>query len=80
MVRGIERQNIFQDKEDRQAFADRLRSIVLDTGTRVLAWALMDNHVHLLLISGPTGLPTFKRRLLPGYAGNKKQNVPLWLK
>jgi REP element-mobilizing transposase RayT len=28
----------------------------------------MDNHVHLLLISGPTGLPTFMRRLLTGYA------------
>ncbi len=68
MVRGIEKQNIFQDKEDRQAFVDRLRSIVLDTGTRVLAWALLDNHVHLLLISGPAGLPTFMRRLLTGYA------------
>jgi putative transposase len=38
------------------------------TGTRILAWALMDNHVHLLLISGPAGLPTFMRRLLTGYA------------
>ena len=68
MVRGIEKQNIFQDKEDRQAFVDRLRTLTRDTGTRVLAWALMDNHVHLLLISGPPGLPTFMRRLLTGYA------------
>ena len=28
----------------------------------------MDNHVHLLLISGTTGLPAFMRRLLTGYA------------
>ena len=28
----------------------------------------MDNHVHLLIISGPAGLPTFMRRLLTGYA------------
>ena len=33
-----------------------------------MAWALLDNHVHLLLISGPAGLPTFMRRLLTGYA------------
>jgi REP element-mobilizing transposase RayT len=68
MVRGIERQNIFQDKEDRRAFVDRLRTLARDTSTRILAWAMMNNHVHLLLISGPAGLPTFMRRLLTGYA------------
>ena len=68
MVRGIEGETIFQDEEDRQAFVERMRSLVRETGTRVLAWALMDNHVHLLLISGTAGLPTFMRRLLTGYA------------
>ena len=68
MARGIEGRTIFQDEEDRQAFMERIRSLVRETGTRVLAWALMDNHVHLLLISGPAGLPTFMRRLLTGYA------------
>jgi REP element-mobilizing transposase RayT len=68
MVRGIERSKIFQDEEDRQAFVERIRSLVEETGTRILAWALMDNHVHLLIISGPFGLPTFMRRLLTGYA------------
>jgi len=68
MARGIEGRTIFQDEEDRQAFLERIRSLVRETGTRVLAWALMDNHVHLLLISGPAGLPTFMRRLLTGYA------------
>ncbi|MEW6187879.1 MAG: transposase [Thermodesulfobacteriota bacterium] len=28
----------------------------------------MDNHVHLLLFSGQTGLSSFRRRLLTGYA------------
>ncbi|MCU0579205.1 MAG: transposase [Desulfobacterota bacterium] len=68
MVRGIEKQNIFEDEEDRRIFVEKLQSLVLDTGTRILAWALMKNHVHLLLISGPAGLPTFMRRLLTGYA------------
>jgi putative transposase len=68
MVRGIEGSNIFRDEEDRKAFVGRIRSLVKDTGTRILAWTLMDNHIHLLIISGPAGLPTFMRRLLTGYA------------
>jgi REP-associated tyrosine transposase len=68
MVRGIEGSNIFRDAEDRKEFVDRIRSLVKESGTRILAWALLDNHVHLLIISGPAGLPTFMRRLLTGYA------------
>jgi putative transposase len=68
MVRGIEGSNIFRDEEDRKAFIDRIRSLVKDCGTRILSWALMDNHIHLLIISGPSGLSTFMRRLLTGYA------------
>jgi putative transposase len=68
ILRGIEGSNIFRDAEDRKYFLDRINSLVKETGTRILAWALMDNHVHLLLISGPSGLPTFMRRLLTGYA------------
>jgi REP element-mobilizing transposase RayT len=68
MIRGIEGRNIFGDEDDREDFVDRLRSLVKATQTPILAWALLDNHVHLLVISGPTGLPTFMRRLLTGYA------------
>jgi hypothetical protein len=45
-----------------------MRLLVQKTGTRILAWALMRNHVHLLLFSGPAGLSQFMRRLLTGYA------------
>jgi REP element-mobilizing transposase RayT len=45
-----------------------MRFLVKETGTRILAWAIMANHIHLLLISGPVGLSTFMRRLLTGYA------------
>jgi REP element-mobilizing transposase RayT len=68
MARGIEGKNIFLDKEDRKTFVDRLGKLVQETGTRILAWAFMDNHFHLLIISGPVGLSTFMRRLLTGYA------------
>ncbi len=68
MVRGIEGSSIFRDEEDRKAFVDRMSALVKETGTRILAWALMDNHLHLLIVSGLAGLSTFMRRLLTGYA------------
>ena len=67
MVRGIEGSDIFRDDEDREAFIERIRYLAKETGTRILAWALMDNHIHLLIVSGPDGLSAFMRRLLTGY-------------
>jgi hypothetical protein len=46
----------------------RLGAVVTTTGTTLYAWALLPNHAHLLLRSGPAGLPRFMRRLLTGYA------------
>ena len=45
MIRGIEGRNIFLGDEDREKFLSRVRELSLDTGTRILAWALMKNHV-----------------------------------
>ncbi len=66
IVRGIERRNIVDTNKDREDFTNRMRQIVLDSGTSIYAWALMDNHAHLLLLSGTEGLPAFMRRLLSG--------------
>jgi len=68
MIRGIESSRIFHDDEDRENFLVRVGQVVERTGTRILAWALMDNHVHFLLFSGKAGISTFMRRLLTGYA------------
>jgi len=68
MVRGIEGRRIVEDDTDREKFVSRTGDIVLDTGTSVFAWVLMDNHVHFLLKSGNRGLSAFMRRLLSGYA------------
>lgn len=68
IVRGIERRRIVDDDEDRRRFVGRLGGLVRETGTRVYAWSLMPNHAHLLVRSGPAGLPQFMRRLLTGYA------------
>ena len=68
MVRGIEQQKIVTDNSDRDNFVGRMGDIAVETGTAIFAWALMNNHAHILLKSGQSGLPTFMRRLLTGYA------------
>jgi REP element-mobilizing transposase RayT len=68
MVRGIDGVVIFRDDQDREDFLSRIGHLVESTGTRILAWVLMDNHIHLLLFSGPSGIAAFMRRLLTGYA------------
>ena len=68
MIRGIDGLEIFRDDQDREDFLLRIGQLVESTGTRILAWALMDNHVHLLLFSGHQGISKFMGRLLTGYA------------
>lgn len=47
--RGNRRQPLFHDDIDRRAYLSTLGDACLATGTRCLAWCLMDNHVHLIL-------------------------------
>lgn len=68
IVRGIEKRRIVDDNWDRKNFTSRLGSVAIDTDTLIYAWALLNNHAHILLRSGAAGLPTFMRRLLTGYA------------
>lgn len=68
IVRGIERSPIFIDDHDRLHFVSRLSKLLLETGTACLAWALLDNHFHLLVQPQSTKLATFMRRLLTGHA------------
>ena len=68
MVRGIEKGIIFRDDDDREEFVRRMGKLVKASGTTICAYALMANHVHLLLRSGESGISTFMRRLLSGYA------------
>jgi putative transposase len=68
IVRGIERRDIFRDDQDRFNWIERLGTILDDTATPCFAWALMTNHVHLLMRTGSTPLAGVMRRLLTGYA------------
>lgn len=66
--RGIDRQEIFIDDQDRDDFLKRLGMILSQTRTRCYAWSLMPNHFHLLLKTGNVPIATVMRRLLTGYA------------
>ena len=68
IMRGIEQGVIFRDDDDRKAFMSRMGDLAKSSGTGIYAYALMSNHVHILLKSGSMGLSTFMRRLLSGYA------------
>jgi REP element-mobilizing transposase RayT len=68
ILRGIERRDIVDDDLDRENFVNRLGQLAKDSRTAIYAWALLDNHAHVLMRSGPAGISAFMRRLLTGYA------------
>ena len=67
--RGNRHAAIFRDDQDRDEFVRRLGLVATTRGLTIYAWALMPNHVHLLLRTGSTPLARAMRSLLTGYAG-----------
>ena len=68
MIRGINRQNIFEEDEDRFCFMkilDRCKEI---SGFRLYAFALMSNHIHLLIEPSCEALNIALTRLETRYA------------
>jgi hypothetical protein len=65
-VRALERGTIAADDQDRATFVARLGAVAGATSTTLYAWALLPNHAHLLLRSGPAGLPRFIAGSAPG--------------
>lgn len=68
MVRGINKTDIFDDDQDRTRFLERLGDTVTEGQCTVYAWALMNNHVHILFKSGKRGISSVMRKLLTWYA------------
>ena len=56
---------------DREDFAERLSSLLQETATPCYAWALMTNHVHLLLRAGSVPLASVMHRLLTSYVATQ---------
>jgi REP element-mobilizing transposase RayT len=68
MIRGIERRQIFRNNNDRNDYLERLDRLFPEEGWRCFAWALMPNHVHLVIQSSHGGLSRLMARLNTGYA------------
>ncbi len=69
MLRGINRQVIFEDDEDRRFFLHLLRKIKALSDFRLHAFCLMSNHVHFLIEPAGEPLETVFKRLGVSYAG-----------
>ncbi len=70
MARGIERTKIFRNHKDREDFLFRLEERARAGAWVVYAWALMPNHMHLLVRTGLQPLSTNMRKLMTGYVVN----------
>ncbi len=49
MLRGINRQDLFEDNEDREKFIETIGFYKEKSGYKIYAYCLMNNHVHILL-------------------------------
>ncbi len=68
MLRGINRQNIFEEDEDRLYFMNILGRCKKVSGFKLYAFVLMSNHVHLLIEPADESLDTIFRRIGTRYA------------
>jgi REP element-mobilizing transposase RayT len=67
-ARGIEGRAIFHRDGDRLDLLDRMTEILVEAGACCLAWALMTNHLHLVVRTGSVPLSTVMRRIHTGFA------------
>ena len=67
IMRGINRQAIFEDIEDREKFIQTLQKYKDICQFKLYAYCLMDNHLHLLLMVDKEPLETVIRRICGSY-------------
>ena len=76
MVRGINKQEIFHDDEDKAVYLDRLFRYKNESFFELYAYCLMNNHVHLLLREGNESASDVMKKIGISYAYyyNQKYN------
>lgn len=76
MLRGINKQAIFLDDEDRERFLTYLGVVKQLSGCLLLAYCLMTNHVHLVVRAGDEPIGSVVKRLGVRYVRwfNRKYN------
>lgn len=68
MLRGNGKQILFEDNADRRKFISILIDKLAGRSIEVIAWCLMNNHVHLLLNDPELELSSLMHRVATGYA------------
>ncbi len=68
MLRGIGRQILFEDEEDNERFLTTLQRYRLELGFDLVAYCLMENHVHLLLHDNRDQLDLIMKKIAGSYA------------
>lgn len=68
MLRRAGKQFLFEDDADRRAFVSFLVGVCGDSSIDVVAWCLMDNHIHLVLLDKDGLLSTAVKRMAILYA------------
>ena len=67
MLRGVNRQRIFEDEEDALRFLTTLDRFKKEQGVALYAWCLMGNHAHLLLGFGEASPELLMKKLSCSY-------------
>jgi len=67
VFRGINRQTIFHDDEDRTVFLNRLKLVRAENGYELIAFCIMNNHVHLLVRETGVEIGHIVRRVLSSF-------------
>jgi len=67
-ARAVDGRDIFLGLDDRRDIVDRLSRILPEDGAPCFGWALMSNHLHLVLKAGARRVGTTMQRVLTGYA------------
>lgn len=67
ILRGINRQQIFEDDEDNLRFLETLKKYKEQCGYEIYAYCLMGNHLHILLKEGKEDLTLILKRIASSY-------------
>jgi len=76
IMRGISKQILFEEKEDYLFFLSIMKRFAKETNISLLAYCLMENHVHLLIYDAALQTPVLIKKIGVSYSGffNKKYN------
>lgn len=68
MCRGVNKQKIFEDDNDKTFYLNLLKKLLKTEKIQIHAYCLMDNHFHILLKSKKDEMSLFMQKLLSSYA------------